>query len=776
MTVEVTTDEEPVASRRGENATLRAALAYRARGWWPIPIPLRTKAPNYDGWPDLRLDGEELSTAFARPCGISVILGEPSGWLTDIDLDAPEVVVLADSFLPHTEAVFGRASKLRSHRLYIVEGSRTTKFHDPRRMSPEDKGMLVEIRSTGAQTVFPPSTHPSGETINWVETGEPAEVAAPDLLGAVSRLAAAALLVRHYPTPGTRHDFILALAGTLLRGGWSEEQARSLVEIVARAAGDEEARGRLGDVRTTARRLANDDMATGWPTLVKLLGEKEAQLVREWLGLQSAEPPEAPRPLRREIPLAEPYPIDAMGKVQGSVVRAMHDATQAPLAICAQSVLATACLCVQAHVNIELPTGEVKPVSEYFLTIAESGERKTAADERALSGVRRREEELNQEFRQKWRDYENDKEAFEKQRQKVLGDKQHKTRESKKTALDGLGNAPEPPPRPVLICTEPTYEGLVRLLREGHGHCGIFSSEGGMFVGGHGMTEEAKLRTISGLSELWDGNPLKRIRGGDGIAVLHGRRVALHLLLQPAVADRVFGDSLLVEQGIMSRALASMPDPAAGGRLYRDPEADAISTISGFSSRVRRILETKPPSLEDDPRSLCPCTMRLSPEARQLWVGFHDHVEALLGPGGAFAPIKPLANKAPEHAARLAATIEAFENLSAETISEERMKAGIELVEHYLAEALRIYASIRDSPDLRLAEITLDWLRNWPEEAFSPRDVYQFGPYAIRDAAKAKKILAILQEHGWIVPIESGAIVNGEKRREAFRLVPEARR
>ena len=772
MSADATADEGPPG--RGQNIILRTALTYRERGWWPIPIPLGKKAPIDEGWPNQRLDGTKLDAAFARPCNIGILLGEPSGWLTDIDLDAPEAVALADSFLPKTEAVFGRASKLRSHRLYIVEDARTTKFQDPRQ-SPGDKGMLVEIRSTGAQTVFPPSSHPSGEMISWAEASDPAEVPVSDLVKAVSRLATAALIVRHYPARGVRHDFVLALAGTLLRGGWCEGEALTFVEIVARAAGDEEVRSRLQDVRTTARRLSNDGTATGWPTLVKLLGEKEAQFVREWLGLQGVEPPEPPRPLRREIPSAEPYPCDALGEVLGPVARAIHDATQAPLAICAQSVLATACLCVQAHVNVELPTGDVKPVSEYLITIAESGERKTAADERALGGVRRHEEELKQKFSTAWRNYENDKEAFEKQRQKVLADRQNTTRESKRLALDGLGDGAEPPPQPVLICPEPTYEGLVRLLREGHGFCGIFSSEGGMFIGGHGMTEEAKLRTISGLSEMWDGNPIKRIRGGDGIVVLLGRRVALHLLLQPAVADRVFGDPLLVQQGILSRVLAVMPAPAAGARPYRDLGSEEISRISGFSRQVKEILETASPSVEGDFRTLSPRTMKLSADARQLWVQFHDHIEGLLAPSGDLAPIKHLANKAPEHAARVAAIIEAFEDLSSDAVGSDKMKAGIELIEHYLAEALRIYASIKDSPELRLAEETLEWLSQRSESLFSVPDLYQRGPHAIRSAKKAKTILALLQEHGWIVSVGGGAIINGVKRREVYKLAPEAR-
>jgi len=48
------------------------------------------------------------------------------------------------------------------------------------------------------------------------------------------------------------------------------------------------------------------------------------------------------------------------------------------LAICGQSALAAATLAVQAHADIELPNQQAKPLANYFLTVAASGERKTA--------------------------------------------------------------------------------------------------------------------------------------------------------------------------------------------------------------------------------------------------------------------------------------------------------------------------------------------------------------------------------------------------------------
>ena len=75
--------------------------------------------------------------------------------------------------------------------------------------------------------------------------------------------------------------------------------------------------------------------------------------------------PEPPRPLMRELPPADPFPVDALGDVLGDAARAIHDRVQAPMAIGAQSVLAAAALAVQGHADVELPIGggSARPVS-----------------------------------------------------------------------------------------------------------------------------------------------------------------------------------------------------------------------------------------------------------------------------------------------------------------------------------------------------------------------------------------------------------------------------
>jgi hypothetical protein len=170
---------------------IESARQYLARGYSVVPLPVRTKSPVLREWINLRLSDDDLPKHFSRRGNIGLLLGEPSRWLVDVDLDCEEAVALAPKFLPLTDAVSGRPGNPRSHWWYISQGAKTRKYQDP--MS---KKMIAELRSTGTQTVVGPSIHPSGELYDIID-GEPAEVDARTLADAVAALAAAVIEARH---------------------------------------------------------------------------------------------------------------------------------------------------------------------------------------------------------------------------------------------------------------------------------------------------------------------------------------------------------------------------------------------------------------------------------------------------------------------------------------------------------------------------------------------------------------------------------------------------
>lgn len=320
------------------------ARAYIERGFAPIPIPFGSKAPTHPGWPTLRLTKDAVDSCFENGnANIGLLAGEPSGGLLDVDLDSPEANTLADVFLSPTQMVHGRPGNPRSHRWYRVTDvprPKTVRYQDPSPASGRET-MLVELRSTGCQTVVPPSKHPSGETIRWQKFGEPAIVPGEELQRGVALLAATALLTRHWPAEGARHEFVLALAGYLLRCGLPLDVTHKIVEHAARAAGDEEVHSRLRDVKDTARMLNRNGHATGRPTLQRILGPEVVARICEWLHLSDppAEGFPSPRPLM-------PPPPDAMDEaayygLAKDIVRALEPHTEAdPVALIAQLLTA----------------------------------------------------------------------------------------------------------------------------------------------------------------------------------------------------------------------------------------------------------------------------------------------------------------------------------------------------------------------------------------------------------------------------------------------------
>jgi hypothetical protein len=176
------------AQEPARDSARQAAQRYLERGWSVIPVPYRSKNPGFKRWEQMRLTCDELDRHFnGRPQNISVLLGEPSGWLIDVDLDHRRAVELAPQFLPPTALVFGRPGKPRSHWLYRVTAPLVTK-----KFSSRPSGMIAEVRSTGTHTIFPPSVHEIAEPITWEDERHlPAEVEPALLLESARRLAEA---------------------------------------------------------------------------------------------------------------------------------------------------------------------------------------------------------------------------------------------------------------------------------------------------------------------------------------------------------------------------------------------------------------------------------------------------------------------------------------------------------------------------------------------------------------------------------------------------------
>jgi hypothetical protein len=138
--------------------------------------------------------------------------------------------------------------------------------------------------------------------------------------------------------------------------------------------------------------------------------------------------------------------------------------------MCAGAVLASTSFAVSAHINIRLPTGQTKPVTEWFWCIAESGERKTATDNEAFAPQKQHEKTLHVKYKEAMEDYVTRKTIWEMQSKAI--DRQYKDlavvgSEAHREEREQLGAEPEEPLIALIMASDFTFEGLVDHRRGG---------------------------------------------------------------------------------------------------------------------------------------------------------------------------------------------------------------------------------------------------------------------------------------------------------------------
>jgi hypothetical protein len=270
----------------------RAVAALIRRGVSVIPVSAGEKTPGRPGWEALRITEEEIPDYWTNGQNVGLLCGEPSGGRADVDLDAEEAVKIAGRFLSPT-LTSGRESRPHSHWWYVSPAAESCDWKNT------DGSKLVELRSTGRQTLVAPSTHPDGDEYVWhAESGlKTAEVGAAELTRQLRELATAVLIARHLPPirtgteGGGRHDYALAVTGFLLRPGRLGEDLTLKILKAAWDAkgwpGEREKREALRDLEGIVRDTA-DNLETGEPVVGGLtLEEYAAGIVRllcKWWG------------------------------------------------------------------------------------------------------------------------------------------------------------------------------------------------------------------------------------------------------------------------------------------------------------------------------------------------------------------------------------------------------------------------------------------------------------------------------------------------------------
>jgi DNA polymerase I-like protein with 3'-5' exonuclease and polymerase domains len=717
---------------------------YQTRGWCTVPV----HRPNPDeggcscGKPDCAKPGKhpdgrywpggssDPSHYVGRNVGIR--LGPDSQNLADVDLDCGEVMVVGPTLLPATDSAFGRSGAM-THLLYTVpdHAASFARLLDP--VLTGDQATIIELRwpewdedekrRKAIQTVFPPSLHFSGETLEWFRDGTPAAVPGAELVAAVRHIGAAVLLAR-YARPKERHALVLLLANLLVRAGWSDD-ARIVRFIVAvfSAKNDKDKVAKINDgeglgaVQDARKRLKNNKPMTGLPALKETLdpvldaptADKVVSNIREWLGIPDAAGSKAtagtthpsgkpPGRARRYTPLPpwRPFPIEHLPGPVRTFVQTVSTAMRCDPTFVALPALAVCGGMIGSTRTIRLKRSWHEPAMIWAVVVGESGTLKSPPYKRAVAPVLAMQAAHIKEHRA----------AAEKHRAEL----REYERQKKKARDDDPGDPPVLAPCPRVYSRDTTIEALGGLLVDNKRRFLIGRDELSGWLssfnqykakGGSDLANWLELHSLGTLCvDRKTGEPKTIFISDVGVSLCGG--------IQPDVL-RLALTPQHFSAGIPARLLFAYP-PRKPKEWTEDDIDEAVE--AKYNALVKELAELEPHTDEDDVPY--PVALGLTAEAKAEWVRFYGRFATKQAETE--GELAAAFSKLEGYAARMALVHHVCQSVSAgsgalEPVGVESVRAGIALAEWFTAEAERVYQmlgeEITDAETRKLVEIVL---------------------------------------------------------------------
>ena len=467
---------------------------------------------------------------------------------------------------------------------------------------------------------------------------------------------------------------------------------------------------------------------------------------------------EKPRLLIPELAPNTPYPVDALPDIIKKPVLSYQQYGQQPLPMIASSALANLSLACQSLANVARDAYLVSPVSLYFLTVALSGERKSAADKVFSQAIRQWEQKIRKLREPALKSALTHHKTWSTERDGLLAKirravMNNEDCELEKALLESMEqNEPDIPIQPSLYFEDTTHEGLSLHLAHGWPSVALWSDEGGMVLGSHSM-QSNPARFAALLNGLWEGKALSTHRKSSPSFVVENRRLTVNIMMQPMLFEpmRNKKDSVIRQSGLMARCLLAYPESAMGQRFYQEPP-ESIEGLDAWNQRITDCLN------HSGQLNQAGCIhlpiLNLTHAAKKHWIRFYNALETGLHPlYGQWQNMRDLASKAAENAARLAALFHLFEGKTGD-ISEENMEQAIEIIHWYMTEARRLLEPPAHQPYLETSQKLLDWLLSRKNTSTSPRDMLQASP--CRNRNERDKAMETLLEHNIIRIIKTG--------------------
>lgn len=396
-----------------------------------------------------------------------------------------------------------------------------------------------------------------------------------------------------------------------------------------------------------------------------------------------------------------PYPLGAFHLIVANAAFEVHHNVKGPDAMIGLSFLTAMAVSCMGLISVRLPTGQVCAVSLNTLTVADSGERKTATDGLVMGKVLQRDELLAKTYVEDLAEYQTEKSVWDAVKTAYMRDIANATRKGEPIDLlrDRLAKhnkaKPTKPRERRLIRQDITGRAIIDAIQGDYELIALLSNEGDVVLRSNAM------RQVGLLNMLWDAAPVIALDRAQGSVIARHARGTVSLMVQDGVLkDYIERHGKVVRgSGHWARYLVAWPASTQGYRFmsFNDP---VWAHLPKFQARIVELLD------EYDRRreigELEPKIIEFSEEARAEWIAVANRVEADLQPMQYLADVKDFASKAMEITGRIAALLHKFSAQEGK-ISVDTFKRAFEIVEWHMHEFKRIF-----SPQCAVSQIQID--------------------------------------------------------------------
>ncbi|MEL4255845.1 YfjI family protein [Shewanella xiamenensis] len=427
--------------------------------------------------------------------------------------------------------------------------------------------------------------------------------------------------------------------------------------------------------------------------------------------------------------------------ILGRAIKECSLITQASNSLIISAGLSAVATALQGHINVELPTGKICPVSLNLLTCADSGERKSTVEKTLNKGVKNFQLKHEESYRENLKKYEIFKGIHDiktrKIKKKLCAGPVGGVDEGFNELLEHEKQKPEMPKSSNIIYEDSTLEALMSGLKNDSPNAYLGSSEGGVLIN---MLSES---TTPYLNSIWSGDDVYVARKTTDSYILSDVRLTTHIMIQTQTFLRFMQKSqgAVRDNGYLCRFLVCFPTPVSG---YRQTSGIKFGEkfIKIFHEKIEDFLNKIPPS-----RHL----VEFSDEAKDIWLKIYNDIESKMSPGGVYDNAKDHASKLAENIARVAALIHYFEHAFDSKISVDALNLAVNLVSYYSLHFMNCFCP--PPKEVVLGNYLLFFLNTLNKKGtryVRKNYVLQFGPVSLRKRDSLNMAIGNLMSKGVI--------------------------